>query len=99
MFNQAKIINLQEQVDELKEGLFTTDAWSFYQLWNGGEIKKTNKIHQLRDEFDELDKKFDALCEYLKVEFVDEDTTISDGSVMGDKEIQKFYCRKKINRK
>jgi hypothetical protein len=38
-----------------------------------------------------LDKKFDALCEYLKVEFVNE--VVSDGSDYGDTE--RFYCRKK----
>jgi hypothetical protein len=46
-------------------------------------------------ELDELDRKFDALCEYLKVEFVDE--KISDGSEWGDKE--SFYARKKITTK
>lgn len=42
-------------------------------------------------DFNELDEKFDALSEHLKVEYVRE--KVSDGSVWGDEEA--FYCRKK----
>lgn len=46
------------------------------------------------DDLEDLDRKFDALAEYLKVEFVFE--RISDGSEWADSE----HCtaRKKINR-
>lgn len=42
-------------------------------------------------DLEELDMKFDALCEYLGVEFVFE--KISDGSENADEE--RCYCRKK----
>lgn len=46
------------------------------------------------DDLEDLDRKFDALCEYLGVEFVFE--RISDGSEWADSE--RVICRKKKNR-
>ena len=45
-------------------------------------------------DLDDLDRKFDALCEFLQVEFVFE--KISDGSEWADTE--RWYVRKKKNR-
>lgn len=49
------------------------------------------KSRWTEEDLEELDKKFDALCEFLGVEFVFE--TVSDGSDHGDTE--RTYCRKK----
>jgi hypothetical protein len=45
-------------------------------------------------DLEDLDRKFDALCEFLKVEFVFE--KISDGSEWADSE--RWYVREKQNR-
>lgn len=58
-----------------------------------GKRKKVTVRGEVMKAFDELDRKFDALCEFLNVEFVDE--TVSDGSEVGDS--KRFYCRKKKN--
>jgi hypothetical protein len=55
----------------------------------GEPVPKFNSWNE--EELNTLDEKFDALCEFLNVEFVTE--KISDGSELGDRE--KFYCRKK----
>jgi len=46
------------------------------------------------EDLEELDSKFDALCEYLGIEFVYE--KISDGSEWADSE--RWYVRKKKRR-
>lgn len=46
------------------------------------------------EELDTLDRKLDALCDLLSVEFVDEKTTVGGGSDTADETIERFYARK-----
>lgn len=55
------------------------------------ERQKTIQLEEQLQDYKDLDERFDALTEYLKVEFVKE--KVSDGGMYGDTE--RFYARKK----
>ena len=64
-----EIFEQPTQPRENNKGLFYVD-WAF----GFGSESLYSKVESLREDFDELDKKFDRLIDHLKLEFVDEKT-------------------------
>lgn len=70
----------------------TYDDAAFYRSNPSGSWSGNHTPSPFEDKYlDDLDRKFDALCEFLGVEFVFE--KISDGSENADS--SRWYCRKK----
>ncbi len=73
---QKRISSLEKEIGEEKE-----EGISDYLFWSGfsifGDSPKVNSLHSriksVRDDFNELDKKFDSLERYLQIEYYKED--------------------------
>lgn len=87
--DSAKDYAARNVIRALAEKLHGSVSFSDY-AHGAGELV-TLPRQWLPSDLEDLDRKFDALCEYLGVEFVQE--KVSDGGLWADRE--GWYCRKK----
>lgn len=60
----------KEEEPKDKGGLYSVLDSLIFNSWGGGKKTLADKYDQLRKDFEELDKKYDALERYLKIEYV-----------------------------